>query len=108
VQKLTNRDIERIVKQWERKKPIPEIAKYFGVSHQWIPTSSSAINNQERFPFFIDPVENRKLSPQKPGFLSWRASTIRGINLGHLEKKIKDVHGIHIPHNTIYRIFVSK
>jgi hypothetical protein len=31
VQKLTNRDIERIIKQWQKKKPIPEIAKYFGV-----------------------------------------------------------------------------
>jgi transposase len=36
VQKLTNRDIERIVKQWHKKKSLPEIANYFGVSRQWI------------------------------------------------------------------------
>ena len=52
VQKLTNRDIERIIKQWQKKKPIPEIAKYFGVSRQLGTTPSLAINNQERFLFF--------------------------------------------------------
>jgi hypothetical protein len=31
VQKLTNRNIERIIKQWQKKNPIPEIVKYFGV-----------------------------------------------------------------------------
>jgi len=31
VQKLTNRVIERIIRQWQKKKPIPELAKYFGV-----------------------------------------------------------------------------
>jgi len=31
VQKLTNRDIERIIKQWEKKKPIPEIAKVVSI-----------------------------------------------------------------------------
>ena len=29
-------DIERIVKQWKKHKPISEIAKYFGVTRQWV------------------------------------------------------------------------
>ena len=36
VQKLINRGIERIIKQWQRKKPLPEIAKYFGVRREWV------------------------------------------------------------------------
>ena len=36
MQKLTNRDIEWIVKQWKKGKQISEIANYFGVSWQWV------------------------------------------------------------------------
>jgi hypothetical protein len=34
VSKLTNRDIERIILQWAKEKPVAEIARYFQITRQ--------------------------------------------------------------------------
>jgi len=63
VQKLTNRDIERIIKQWQKKKLIPEIAEYFGVSRQWIHHIIKRYNQSGIIPFLHRPGRKLKRSP---------------------------------------------
>jgi len=96
VQKLTNRDIERIVKQWHKKKPIPEIANYFGVSRQWIHhiikryTQSGIIHVLHR------PGRKSKDIHEETRFLILESYHDYRLGPVHLEKKIEEVHGMHI------------
>lgn len=104
MQKLTNRDIERIVKQWHNKKPIPEIASYFGVSRQWIHHIIKRYNQSGIIPILHRPGRKLKDLHEETRFLILESFHDYRIGPVHLEKKIEEVHGIHIPHNTIYRV----
>ena len=107
VQKLKNRDIERIIKQWKRRKPIPEIANYFGVSRQWVYHIINRYKQSGTIPILHKPGRKPKGIPEEIRYLvlqSFRAHTLGPV---HLEKKIEEVHGIHIPHNTIYRVLLE-
>lgn len=107
MQKLTNRDIERIVKQWQKKKPIPEIAKYFGVSRQWIHHIIKRYNQSGIIPVLHRPGRKLKDLHEETRFLILESFHDYRIGPVYLEKKIEEVHGIHIPHNTIYRVLLG-
>lgn len=69
MQKLKNRDIERIVKQWHNKKPIPEIANYFEVSRQWIHHIIKRYNQSGIIPFLHRPGRKLKDLHEETRFL---------------------------------------
>lgn len=107
MQKLTKRDIERIVKQWLKNKPIPEIANYFGVSRQWIHPIIKHSTQSGIIPVLHRPRRKSKDIHEEIRFLIVESFQDYRIGPVHLEKKRKEVHGIHIPHNTIYRVLLG-
>ena len=107
MQKLTNRDIERIVKQWHKKKPISEIANYFGVSRQWIHHIIKRYSQSGIIPVLHRPGRKSKDIHEETQFLILESYHDCRIGPVHLEKKIEEIHGIHIPHNTIYRVLLG-
>jgi putative transposase len=106
VQKLTSKDIERIIKQWKRKRPIKKIAEYFGVSRQRIHTLIRYYKQTGTIPF-LQP-SGRKTIRISDEEISLILESYALFSLGPvlLEKKIEIDHGIHIPHNTIYRVLL--
>ena len=105
--KLSNRDIQRIIRQWEKEKPVIEIARYFQITRQRV----YQLINQ-----FIGAGEYQILgqSGRKPQPIDERMEelileTYQANDIGptHLEKKIEETHGIHIPHNRIYRVLLN-
>jgi putative transposase len=107
VQKLTNRDIERIIKQWKKNKPIKEIANYFGITRQWVHNIINRYIQSGEIPVLHKPGRKQQDVPEEIRILileSFHAYTIGPV---HLEKKIEEVHGQHIPHNTIYRVLLD-
>jgi len=107
VQKLTNRDIERIVKQWQKKRPIYKIANYFGVSRQWIHRLINRYTQSRSIPVIHRPGQKSKDIHEETRFLILDSYHDYRIGPVHLEKKIEEVHGLHIPHNTIYRVLLG-
>ena len=107
VSKLSDRDIERIIKQWLKEKPVAAIARDFQVTRQRIYQLIDQFEKDLVFPELRSPG-------RKPGPID---STTEQVILEsyyenilgpvHLEKKIEQTHGIHIPHNRIYRVLLS-
>jgi len=106
VPKLTSRDIERIISQRKRKKPIKSIAKYFGVSRQRIHTILRQYKRTREIPYLRIP--GRKKNPISDDTIMLILDSFITYSLGPvlLEKKIEIVRGIHIPHNTIYQVLL--
>jgi len=104
--KLSNRDIVRIIQHFLNGKPIRKIAEFFQVTRQRIYQLIHRFLDSEAIP------ENRKPG-RKPkeiddGTENLVVQLYQVFDLGPvlLEKKIEEVVGIHIPHNTIYRILL--
>ncbi len=104
--KLTNRDILRIIRQWVREKPVVEIARDFQVTRQREYQLITHFKDRGDYPEI-------KRSGRKPQPIDERTEdlileTNRANDLGptHLEKKIEEIYGIHIPHNRIYQVLL--
>jgi putative transposase len=100
-------DVERIIKQWQKKKPIPEIAKYFEVSRQWVHHFINRYKQSGMIPVLHRPGRKRKDIHEETKFLILTSFHDYKIGPAHLEKKIEEIHRIHIPHNTIYRVLLN-
>ena len=70
MQKLTNRDIERIVKKWKKGKQISEIANYFGVSRQWVHHLLNRYKQSGMIPVLHKPGRKPKGIAEETRFLS--------------------------------------
>jgi putative transposase len=106
VSKLTNRDIERIIKQWRKEKPVAEISRYFGVTRQRIYQIINSFKEHQEYPKIKHPGRKpQAIEPETEEliFTSYHANNLSPI---HLEKKIEETKGIHIPHNRIYRVLL--
>ena len=105
--KLSDRDIARIIKQRLKGKPVIEIARDFQVSRQRVYQLLIQFQQDEKFPKIRQP--GRKPEPIDPETEQIVLDSYFENNLGpvHLEKKIEELHGNHIPHNRIYRILLS-
>jgi len=107
VSKLSDRDIQRIIWQWVREKPIVEIAWDFQITRQRVYQLISQFKE-------VGDYLTLKRSGRKPQPIDERTEelvleTYRANNVGstHLEKKIEETYGIHIPHNRIYRVLLN-
>jgi putative transposase len=107
VQKLSNRDIERIIKQWKKGKPIPEIANYFGITRQWVYKLIKEYKNSGTYPILQKPGRRRKEIAEETRIFILAIFHAHLVGPVLLEKKIEEVHGIHIPHNTIYQVLLD-
>ena len=107
VSKLSDRDIERIIKQWLKEKPVAEIARDFQVTRQRIYQLINRFKQDLAFPEFRCP--GRKPDPIDSTTEQVILESYYENDLGpvHLEKKIEQTYGIHIPHNRIYRVLLS-
>ncbi len=107
VSKLSNRDIQRIIQQWVNEKPVVEIARYFQITRQRVYQLINQFRESGEYPVL-------RQSGRKPQAIDDRAEelileTYQSNNIGpiHLEKKIEETLGIHIPHNRIYRVLLN-
>ena len=106
VPKLTSRDIERIISQRKRKKPIKSIAEYFGVSRQRIHTILRQYKRTGKIPYLQNPGRKRTPVSDETGMLILDSFITYSLGPVLLEKKIEIVRGIHIPHNAIYQVLL--
>jgi len=107
VQKLSNRDVERLIKQWKKGKPIPEIANYFGITRQWVYKLIKKYKDSSTYPVLKKPGRKRKEIAEETRILILENFHAHSVGPISLEKKIEEVHGIHIPHNTIYQVLLD-
>jgi transposase len=68
VQKLSNRDIERIIKQWKKGKQISKIANYFGITRQRLYKLIKEYTNSGTFPILRKQDERGKKSQKRLEF----------------------------------------
>jgi hypothetical protein len=53
VSKLSNRDIQRIIRQWVTEKPFVEIARYFPISRQRVYPLINQYREAGKYPFLL-------------------------------------------------------
>ena len=95
--KLTNRDIERIIKQWQKEKPVAEISRYFGVTRQRIYQIIEAYKENQEYPKIKRPGRKSKaIEPEIEELIltSYHANNLSPV---HLEKKIEETTGFTFP-----------
>ncbi|WML67549.1 MAG: hypothetical protein METHP_01088 [Methanoregula sp. SKADARSKE-2] len=104
---LSNGAIQRIIQQCVNDKPVVEIARYFQITRQRVYQFINPFRESGEYPVL-------RQSGRKPQAIDDRAeelilATYQSNNIGpiHLEKKIEETHGIHIPHNRIYRVLLN-
>jgi putative transposase len=107
VSKLSDRDIARICRQWLKGKPVAEISRDFQVTRQRIYQPINQFKQDQTFPELRRP--GRKPEPIDPETEQIVLESYFEYNPGpvHLEKKIEEIHGNHIPHNRICRVLLS-
>jgi len=107
VSKLTNRDIERIILQWGKEKPVAEIARYFQITRQRVYQLIDEYKKAGKYPLLRQ--SGRKAQPIDERREALILEMYQANKLGptHLEKKIEETQGIHIPHNRIYRVLLN-
>ena len=105
--KLSNRDIQRIIRQWEKEKPVIEIARYFQITRQRVYQLINQFIGAGEYPGLGQ--SGRKPQPIDERMEELILETYQANDIGptHLEKKIEETHGIHIPHNRIYRVLLN-
>lgn len=105
--KLSNRDIERIIRQWIKGKPVTEIAQYFQITRQRVYQLIKTFRESGEYPILGQ--SGRKPQPINDRMEELILETYHANNIGptHLEKKIEKTYGIHIPHNRIYRVLLT-
>jgi putative transposase len=89
-----------------REKPGVEIARDFRVTRQRVYQLITSFKEQEDYPEIKR--SGRKSQPIDKRTEELILNSYRANNVGptHLEKKIEETHGIHIPHNSIYRVLL--
>jgi putative transposase len=107
VSKLSNRDIQKIIQQWIQDEPVIQIALKFQVTRQRVYQLITSFNDQWEYPWLKRP--GRKPQPIDGRTEELIIESYHAHQLGptHLEKKIEEIHGIHIPHNRIYQVLLS-
>ena len=106
VSKLSNRDIQRIIRHWVKEKPVVEIARDFQVTRQRVYQLVTQFKEMGDYPEIKRP--GRKPEPLDERTEELILESYRANNVGptHLEKKIEESYGIHIPHNRIYQVLL--
>ena len=107
MRKLTNRDIERILKQRQKGKPVAEIARYFQVTRQRIYQIIKTFNEIQELPVLRQPGRRPQFIDKTTEELILKSYHANNLSPTHLEKKIEEAHGIHIPHNRIYKVLLA-
>jgi putative transposase len=107
VSRLSNRDILRIIQLYRVKgKPVVEIAREFQVTRQRVYQLITQFKKSGKYP--TNRRTGRKPQPIDERTQDLILESYRTSNVGptHLEKKIEESNGIHIPHNRIYRVLL--
>ncbi len=102
VSKPTNRKIERIIKQWQKEKPIVEIAQYFALTRQRIYQFIAHSKTFSNIPT-SNTLEEKRESLIANRTTDSRILSSNNLSPTYLEKKIQESHEIHSPNNRIYR-----
>ena len=99
--KLSNRDIQRIIQQWANEKPVVEIARYFQITRQRVYQLINQFRESGEYPVLRQ--SGRKLQAIDDRAEELILETYQSNNIGpiHLEKKIEETHGIHIPSTSL-------
>jgi putative transposase len=97
VSKLTNRDIQKILRQWLNEEPVTQIAREYQVTRQRVYQLITQFKENKECPELKLPC--RRPRPIDPGTEEIILESYHANNLGpiHLEKKIEETYGIHIP-----------
>ncbi|MDP3562957.1 MAG: DDE-type integrase/transposase/recombinase, partial [Methanoregula sp.] len=105
--KLSNRNIEKLICQWVKKKPVVEITRDFQITRQRVYQLINQFKEMGEYPALKR--SGRKSKPIDKPTEDLILESYRANNVGptHLEKKIEEVYGIHVPHNRIYRVLLN-
>lgn len=107
VGKLTKRDIERILRQWVKEKPVVKSVRSFQIARQRVYQLINQYTRKGEYPVLrqsrrtsepIDECEEALILE------TYQAHTVGPISF---EKKIGETQGIYIPHNQIYRVLLN-
>jgi putative transposase len=98
VSKLSNGDIQRIIRHWVKEKLVVEIARDFQVTRQRVYQLVTQFKEMGDYPEIKRP--GRKPQPLDERTEELILESYRTNNVGptHLEKKMEESYGIHIPH----------
>lgn len=102
--KLSDKDITRIIAQFLNGKSVRKIAEFFRVTRQRIYQLIHRFLESEIIPKNRKPGRKPKEIDDNTEDLVLQLYQVFDLGPVLLEKKIEEVVGIHIPHNTIYRI----
>jgi putative transposase len=91
-----------------KEKPVAEIARYFQITRQRVYQLINQFKEMGEYPELKR--SGRKAQPIDERTEELILETYRSNNVGptHLEKKIGETYGIHIPHNRIYRVLLNR
>jgi len=106
VSKLTNRYIQKILRQWLKEEPVAQIAQEFQVTRQRVYQLITLFKEKEECPKLKPPGRRpQPIDPKTEGIIleSYHANKLGPI---HLEKKIEEIYRIRIPHNRIYQVLL--
>jgi putative transposase len=107
VSKLSNRDIQNIIQQWLQEEPVIQIAKEFQITRQRVYQLITSFNDQWEYPQLKRPGRKPQPIDERTEELILESYHTHKLGPTHLEKKIEETHGIHIPHNRIYHVLLS-
>jgi len=107
VSKLSDRDIRGIIRQWKGGKSVHDLAEYHQVSRQRIYQIISFYRQNGYSPCLRPQGKRATPIPYETETLVLTAHDRYSLGPNHLEKKIEEEYGAHIPHNTIYRILLA-
>ncbi|MBO8182866.1 MAG: transposase [Archaeoglobus sp.] len=107
MRKLTNKDIARIVKQWLKGKPITKIAEFFQVTRQRIHQIINKFKETRKIPFLQKLGRKPKQIDEETERIILEAHGEFNLGPVHLERKIEEIYGEHIPHNTIHKVLLN-
>jgi putative transposase len=107
VSKLTDRDIRGIIEQWKRGRPVRDLAEYHGVTRQRIYQIIAFYRKRGYHPYLRPPGRRPTPITSETEQLVLAAHDRHSLGAVHLEQKIEEESGIHIPHNTIHRVLLT-
>jgi len=107
VRKLTNKKIRWIIKQLEKGTPVKEIATVMRVTPRRIYQIKKQYEETGKIPELRQPGRKPKQIDRKTEQIILQAYNRYRLSPVLLEKLIERDYGIHIPHNTIYKVLLK-
>jgi len=103
VSRLSNKDILRIILHWTYGKSVSAIARDFQVTRQRIYQLIKRYKESGEYPKVRKPGKKFRPVDERTEEIILESYRTNHVGPTHLERKIEETYGIHVPHNRIYQ-----